>query len=529
MPTLKKQAQQPGTRIDERGGSCQAISKDSANVIIEKGRPALRLSNANLGLLPQSVRRPAYERAAVTPGLVHLGIGAFHRAHQAIAIDDILASGALDWGVIGASLRRPDMRQALAPQDYLYTVAVRSGAGVTHRVVGSLVDVIVAAEDTARLLAALTHPATRIVSLTITEKGYCHTPQTGELDETHPDILHDLSNPDAPRSAPGLIIAALLRRKATGIAPFTVLSCDNLPANGATTQRILTRLAYLTSPEFGAWVAGEVACPSTMVDRIVPATTSADRAEIASALGMDDAWPVVTEPFTQWVIEDRFPTGRPDFAIAGGQIVADVAPFERMKLRLLNAAHSGLAYLGYLAGYETVAAAVADPQLRAFACRLMEESAVTLVIPAGYDVAAYIQSLLARFSNPALHHRTWQIAMDGSQKLPQRLLETVRDRLALGLPISTHALAIAGWMRYVTARDEQGGVIDVRDPLASEFAAIAKAAGPVAERLAPALLHVASVFGDLGADPRLHAVLIPLLASLYHKGAHQTVTTALAT
>lgn len=488
----------------------------------------MRLSNANLDLVPGPVRRPAYDRAAVKPGIVHLGIGAFHRAHQAIVIDDLLATGPKNWGIVGASLRSADTRDALAPQDSLYTVAVLSGAGTAHRVVGSILDTVVAVENPDHLIARLADPATRIVSLTVTEKGYCHIPQTGELDEAHPDIVHDLQNPDAPRSAAGFIVAALARRKAAGAAPFTVLSCDNLPANGATTVRILNRFAALRSPELGRWVAGEVAYPSTMVDRIVPATTDADRAAVAKALGLTDAWPVVTEPFTQWVIEDKFPAGRPDFAAAGVQLVADVAPFEHMKLRLLNAAHSALAYLGYLADYETIAATMADVHFAALARRVMDDAAMTLSMPQGTDLAAYSVSLLERFSNPALQHRTWQIAMDGSQKLPQRLLGTIRDRLAQGLPINAHALAVAGWMRYVTGNDEHGRTIDVRDPIAAELAAISQTAGPVADRLVPALLAVGSVFGDLGADPRVRMAVTHALARLYEVGARRAVQMALA-
>jgi fructuronate reductase len=483
----------------------------------------LRLSNASLDLLPGVVRRPGYDRARVIPGIVHLGIGAFHRAHQAVAIDDLLAKGATEWGIIGASLRSSDTQDALAPQDCLYTVATRYGTGAEHRVVGSVLATEVARANPGRLIARMADPATRIVSLTITEKGYCHTPQTGELDEQHPDIVHDLANPDAPRSAAGFIVAALSRRRAAGTAPFTVLSCDNLPANGRTVGRILTRFASLRSPELGKWIADEVAFPSTMVDRIVPETTDADRAAVAAALGMIDAWPVVTEPFTQWIVEDRFPSGRPDFAAAGVQLVSDVTPFEHMKLRLLNASHSALAYLGYLAGYETIADTMADIRFAAFARQVMDEAAVTLTMPEGSDLATYCQSLLKRFSNPALHHRTWQIAMDGSQKLPQRLLGTMRDRLALGLPIDTHAVAVAGWMRYVTAIDEQGRKIDVRDPIASELAAIAEVAGPVADRLAPALLGVNSVFGPLGTDPRMRTAVTHALARLYDLGARRTL------
>lgn len=483
----------------------------------------MRLSNANLDRLPGHIGRPGYDRARVTPGIVHLGIGAFHRAHQAAVIDDLLAAGATDWGIIGASLRSADTQDALAPQDCLYTVAVRSGAGTEHRIIGSVLQTEVAKSNPAQLIARMATPATRIVSLTVTEKGYCHTPQTGELDTQHPDIVHDLANPDAPRSAPGFIVAALARRRAAGTAPFTVLSCDNLSANGHTVKRILTQFAHLRSPELGRWIADLVACPSTMVDRIVPETTDADRAAVAAELGLTDAWPVITEPFTQWIVEDHFPAGRPDFARAGVQLVADVTPFEHMKLRLLNASHSALAYLGYLAGYQTIAETMTDDCFAAFARAVMQDAAVTLRMPEGTDLKAYSASLLQRFANPALRHRTWQIAMDGSQKLPQRLLGTMQDRLRQGLSIDTHALAVAGWMRYVTASDEKGQAIDVRDPIASELADLAKVAGPVADRLAPALLDLRAVFGEFGTDPPLRDAVTRALARLYEQGARRAV------
>src|SRR6476620_10661521 len=434
----------------------------------------LLLSEAGLDKLPGQIRRPAFDRSAVTPGIVHLGIGAFHRAHQAVVIDDLLAGGATDWGIIGASLRSPETRDALAPQDCLYTLAVRSGAGTDHRIIGSVLRCEVATENPGQLIARLTNPATLIIALTVTEKGYCHTPQTGDLDERHPDVVHDLNNFDAPRSAPGFIVAALARRRALGALPFTVLCCDNLAANGHTVQRIVTQFAALRSKDLGKWIADTAAFPSTMVDRIVPETTDGDRDAVSSALGLRDAWPVMTEPFTQWVVEDRFTAGRPDLAAAGVELVNDVKPFELMKLRLLNASHSALAYLGYLAGYATISDTMTDPHFARLAAQVMEEAAVTLTMPPGTDLAAYRTSLLKRFANPALHHRTWQIAMDGSQKLPQRLLGAMQDRLAKNLPIATHALAVAGWMRYVTARDEQGGAIDVRDPLAGEFAGLAR-------------------------------------------------------
>ena len=472
---------------------------------------------------------PGYDRRQVTTGIVHIGVGGFHRSHLAMYIDTLMNRGAaMDWGICGIGVQPSNttMRDALAAQDGLYTLVLRHSDGTWEpRVIGSIVEYLFAPDDPEAVIEKLAAPETRIVSLTVTEKGYCHTPQTGDLDKHHPDIVHDLQNPGTPRSAIGFLVAALARRRIAGAAPFTVLSCDNLSANGHTVGRIVTQFAALRSRNLAKWIETEVAFPSTMVDRIVPETTDLDRAEISSALGMIDAWPVVTEPFTQWIVEDRFPAGRPDFAAAGVQMVSDVTPFEHMKLRLLNASHSALAYLGYLAGHETIASTMTDVRFAALARQVMLDAAPTLAMPEGTDIAAYGASLLQRFSNAALHHRTWQIAMDGSQKLPQRLLATMQDRLRLGLSIDTHALAVAGWMRYVTAKDEQGRAIDVRDPLARELAAIAERAGPVAERLAPALLEVHSIFGTLGSDPRMRTAVTGALSKLYAQGARQTVQT----
>lgn len=485
-----------------------------------------RLSNTTVNDLPSEVARPSYDRAAVTPGIVHLGVGAFHRAHQAVYTDDLLGRDP-GWGIIAASLRSPATRDALAPQDSLYSLAVRSGDSESLRVVGSIGEILVAPDDTGRLLDRLAAPRTRIVSLTVTEKGYCHDPATGMLNEDHPDIVRDLAAAEAPRTAIGMIVAALARRRAAGVAPFTVLTCDNLPANGQLVKRVVDRFAELRGGNLGAYVAGELACPATMVDRITPATTGEDRARIDAALGVTDAWPVVTEPFTQWVIEDRFPTGRPAWEDFGAELVTDVEPYEFMKLRLLNGAHSSLAYLGYLAGYQTVAETMADSDFARFVAGLIDEVMPTVPPPPGADLAAYKRALIARFENTALKHRTWQIAMDGSQKLPQRLLATIRDKRAAGAPYPRLALGVAAWMRYVTGVDEQGQPIDVRDPMADRLRAIADAAGPSAERLAPALLAVEAVFGsDLAADAGFRAAVTEALACLFAAGAQQTVREA---
>lgn len=490
----------------------------------------MRLSDATLSHLPADIARPRYDRAAAKVGMVHLGVGAFHRVHQAVYADDLLAAGHMDWAICGASLRSSDTSGALDPQDGLYTLCVRSGAGDDLRVIGALKRTLVAPRNPAALLAAMADPQVRIVSLTVTEKGYCHDPASGALDEAHADIIADLATPERPRSAPGLLVEALRLRRAAGLAPFTVLCCDNLPANGETVARVTRRFAALRDADLGAYVAGEVAFPSTMVDRIAPATTDADRALVAGRLGMSDAWPVMAEPFSQWVVEDRFPHGRPPFEDVGVEMVADVAPFEHMKLRLLNGAHSSLAYLGYLAGCETIAETMALAPFARLVERLQdEEMTPTLHVPGGTDIAAYKHALRDRFRNPALRHRTWQIAMDGSQKLPQRLLAAARERLAAGESIRFIALGVAGWMRYATGIDETGAPIDVRDPLAARLRAAADGAGRDAARLAGALLSVREIFGDdLPRDPPFRQAVTGHLASLLARGAAATVAEEVA-
>jgi fructuronate reductase len=453
---------------------------------------------------------------------VHLGVGAFHRAHIAAYVDSILKIDP-SWGIIGASLRRPGTRAALAPQDFLYTLVERSSSGTATRVIGSLLDVLDATAQRPALIAAMTDPRIRIVSLTVTEKGYCHDPATGMLDPQHPDIVHDLMTPEGPVSAPGLIVLALALRRAAGYAPFTVLSCDNLPANGETTARVVVDFAALRDPALADYIAREVAFPSTMVDRIVPATTDADCDFVVQTMGVRDAWPVVTEPFTQWVIEDRFPAGRPPLEAAGAQLVADVRPFELMKLRMLNGSHSTIAYLGYLGGYAFVNEAIGDSAIRSLIHGLMTDEVMETLASNACDLAGYRDALLERFGNPALRHRTWQIAMDGSQKLPQRLLGTIRDRLARNRPVMRLALGVAAWMRYVTGVDEQGREIDVRDPMAARLRTISESAGASAMKLVDGLLGVTEIFGnDLPRSEAFRTQLAAHLNSLFQNGALKT-------
>jgi fructuronate reductase len=481
-----------------------------------------RLSTATQPRLPKAVKRPA---SAERPqgGIVHLGLGAFARAHLAEYTQDANEHGE-SWGITGVSLQRPDMRDALKLQDGLYTLAVRAPDGPRYRIIDTVRDVLVAPENRGAVIARLADPATRIVSLTVTEKGYCHDPATGRLRETHPDIVHDLENPRAPRSAIGFLVAGLALRRDAGLKPYTVMCCDNLPSNGHVLRGLVLAFAGLRDEKLAAWIAAEGAFPCTMVDRIVPATTAVDIAETENALGLHDAAPVMAEPFRQWVIEDRFVMGRPAWEKAGAQLVVDVEPFEFMKLRMLNGAHSTLAYLGYLAGYETVAEASADPVLARMLEELWARIIPTVPVPPGVDLVVYAAELLQRFRNPAIRHRTWQIAMDGSQKLPQRLLGTIRDRLAKGQSIDALALGVAGWMRYVMGVDEKFAAIEVKDPLSAEFKSRVDAAGGNPAAVIDGLLGIKAIFGDdLPQNTAFRAALVQNLEAFLQNGVLATL------
>jgi fructuronate reductase len=477
--------------------------------------------------LPPAVVRPAYDPARVTVGIVHLGLGAFHRAHQAVYTDDVLARDPR-WGICGVSLKTPRAVEPLVAQDGLYTVLTKGSGGTVARVIGSVREALFAGANRAGVIERFADPRIAIVTATVTEKGYCHDPATGALNRTHPDIVHDLGHPDRPESAVGILTAGLAARRSANAGPLTLVCCDNLPHNGRMVEGLVFSFARERDPALADWIRSNVAFPCSMVDRIVPATTAADIAEAERLLGVHDAAPVAAEAFGQWVIEDRFAGARPAWEQAGAQIVADVAPFETMKLRLLNGSHSTLAYLGFLMGHDFVWQAAADPLLALLVERQMaEEIAPTLVRPAGTDLQAYGAQLMQRFRNSALPHRTKQIAMDGSQKLPQRLLGTIRDNLAAGRPIACAALAVAGWMRYASGADEAGNAIMVSDPLAPELARIAAAHRGDPPALARGLLGLTAIFGgDLPADPRFVGPVTAWLSALFTDGAARTVAHA---
>ena len=452
--------------------------------------------------LPENVQLPQYDRQQLRSRIMHFGFGAFHRAHQALLTDRVLNAKGGDWGLCEISLFSGDVLMSqLRAQGHLYTVLEKGADGNQPIVIGAVHECLNAKLDSlAAIVEKFCEPQVAIVSLTITEKGYCIDPATGRLDVTQSRIVHDLENPSEPHSAPGILVEALHRRRERGLPPFTVLSCDNIPDNGHVVKNAVLGMAQKRSPELAEWIAEHVSFPGTMVDRIVPAATEESLAEIASVLDVEDPCAISAEPFIQWVVEDNFVAGRPKWEIAGVQMVNDVLPWEQMKLRMLNGSHSFLAYLSYLAGYEHISDCMQDANFRKAALQLMvQEQAPTLRIT-DVDLQAYADSLIERFTNPALKHRTWQIAMDGSQKLPQRMLEGIRVHLERGSEWPLLALGVAGWMRYISGKDDRGETIDVRDPLAEKIQALVTNSRET-ERVG-ALLSLTEIFGqDLPANP----------------------------
>lgn len=426
----------------------------------------MRLAAATVSALEGGLARHTYDRASQAIGQVHLGIGAFHRAHQAWYSDRAMDGGDRDWMIAGVSLRSAGVAQQMNPQDGLYTLAERSAAGTALRLIGSVREVLVASEARAAVVARMAAPQTRIVSFTVTEKGYCRAAD-GTLDQALA----------GEGSFYPLLAKALRLRRDKAAGGLTLLSCDNLADNGRQLERLLGEYLDRADPALRAWFAAECTCPSTMVDRIVPATTDADRAEIGAALGLRDEAAVVTEPFSQWVIEDRFAAGRPAWERVGAELVSDVVPYETAKLRMLNGAHSLLAYCGLQRGHAFVHEAVADPAIRPLVDRLMrEEAAPTIAAAQGQDLMAYADALVARFANPALNHRLAQIAMDGSQKIPQRWLATLAANRVRGRASPAILAGLAAWLRHLRGDNSDAcGAVD--DPRAAEFAATWQAAG----------------------------------------------------
>lgn len=476
-------------------------------------------------LLTAKATLPQYDRDNLNARMVHLGFGAFHRAHQAVYTDILAAEHGSDWGYCEVNLIGGEQQIAdLKAQDTLYSVAEMSADAWTARVVGVVKNALHAQVDGLEtVLAALCEPQVAIVSLTITEKGYCHAPATGQLMLDHPLIAADLQNPHQPKSAPGVVVEALARRKAAGLPAFSVMSCDNMPENGHVMRNVTRAYAAAVDRELAEWIDAHVTFPSTMVDRIVPAVTPDTLDKIERITGVRDPAGVACEPFRQWVIEDNFVAGRPAWEKAGAELVKDVVPFEEMKLRMLNGSHSFLAYLGYLAGYAHINDCMEDENYRRAARALMlDEQAPTLKVK-GVDLPGYADQLIARYSNPALQHRTWQIAMDGSQKLPQRMLDSVRWHRVHQNAFPLLALGIAGWMRYVGGVDERGNPIEVCDPLLSVIQAAVKGSEEGAQRVT-ALLWIKAIFGEeLPQDAVFVEAVMQAYQTLVEKGAKATV------
>ncbi|WP_433679113.1 mannitol dehydrogenase family protein [Nocardia sp. CA-119907] len=485
---------------------------------------SITLRAATVGDLSADLSAPNYDRSRITSGIVHFGVGGFHRAHQASYLDELLRrGGARDWGICGVGVRQEDrrMRDVLAAQDGLYTLSVVAADGTrTTRVVGSIIEYLYAPDDPEAVIEKLAAPATRIVSLTITEGGYNVAATTGEFIADNPEIRADLTPNALPATVFGLITEGLRRRRARGIAPFTVLSCDNIEGNGHVARRTFAAFARLRDPALGDWVEHTVRFPNSMVDRITPVTPPGTSAELARRYGVTDRWPVVTEPFTQWVIEDSFSLGRPALDEVGVQLVSDVAPYELMKLRLLNASHQALAYLGYLSGYRLVHEAAQDPVFQQFLMRYMDHEATPTLYPVpGVDLDRYKRTLIERFANPAIGDTIARLCAESSDRIPKWLLPVVRRQLATGGEITCAATVVASWARYAEGVDEDGAPIEVVDALRERLIPLARR-----QRDDPtAFLTDRSIFGDLIDEPRFVDAYTAVLNALHTKGSRATL------
>lgn len=487
---------------------------------------AIALNAQNLAAIGArgDVAVPDYDRAAVTAGVVHFGVGGFHRAHQAMVTDRLLRDGeATDFGICGVGILEQDRRMAevMRAQDCLYTLVLKHPDGSHEaRVIGSIVDYLLAPDDPDAVVERMSRPEVRIVSLTVTEGGYNFDQVTGEFVESNHGVQHDLAHPDAPTTTFGFLIAALKRRRERGVEPFTVMSCDNIQGNGHIARRMFTAFARLLDPALADWMDENVHFPNSMVDRITPVTTDEDRAEVAERFGIADAWPVVAEPFFQWVLEDEFGFGRPPYEDGGTQVVQDVEPYELMKLRLLNASHQAMAYFGYLAGHRYAHEATQDPAIAALLRGYMDREATPTLRPVpGIDLADYKRTLIERFSNPAIRDTLARLCAESSDRIPKWLLPVVRENLAAGGEVALSAAICASWARYDEGVDEQGEPIRIVDRLADELHALA-----LAQREDPtAFLRNRVLFGDLVDEVRFREPYLAALASLTERGASATL------
>jgi mannitol 2-dehydrogenase len=485
------------------------------------------LSNQALSQL--DIATPTYDRSRLRPGIVHVGVGGFHRAHQAMYVDALLNRadaeelGAYDWGICGVGVLPGDarMRDVLKSSDCLYTLVLKdAGGGWEPRVIGSIIDYLLAPDDPEGAIEQMAAEQTRIVSLTVTEGGYNVHPVTGEFDSSNPSVQADLAPGATPTTTFGLIVEALARRLARGLAPFTVMSCDNIQGNGHVAAKMFGSFARLRDPELGAWVAENVPFPNSMVDRITPVTTDDDRRAVAERFGVDDGWPVVCEPFTQWVLEDHFSLGRPALETVGVQVVEDVTPYELMKLRLLNASHQALCYFGYLAGYRLVHEVAQDQLFADFLLAYMErEGSPTLAPVPGIDLTAYRRELIERFSNSHVRDTVARLCAESSDRIPKWLLPVIRENLAAGRDVRLATAVVASWARYAEGVDEHGEPIAVVDRLADRLTARARR-----QRSDPlAFVSDRELFGDLVEHEPFVSAFLDTLESLHERGSRATL------
>ncbi len=498
--------------------------RGDAVVASAPGPTVVPLRAATLERIRPDVALPTYDREGLSVGIVHFGVGGFHRAHQAVYLDTLMNAGlAHDWAICGVGLLPGDRRmgEVMDAQSGLYTLIVKAPDGSrSARVIGSIVDYQFAPDDPARVLETLVDPAIRMVSLTVTEAGYNVHRVTGEFDRDGPGIAHDLADRNSPQTVFGYIVEALARRRASGTTPFTIVSCDNVQGNGHVTRNAILGFARLRDAELAEWIGEHVAFPNSMVDRITPATTDDDRRLASEAFGISDGWPVVCEPYLQWVLEDVFTDGRPPYEQAGVQLTDDVEPYELMKLRLLNASHQALGYAGYLAGYRYAHDVMADPAFAELLRRYMYDEAIPSLRPVpGVDLNQYVEQLIERFGNPAIRDTLARLCVDSSERMPKFLLPVLHYQLAHDGPIERCAAVVASWARYAEGVDEQGEAIDVVDPLADVLrtAALRQREQPLA------FVENRNVFGDLVDHERFVASYTRLLSALLNEGAQALI------
>ncbi|HEX8234812.1 MAG TPA: mannitol dehydrogenase family protein [Abditibacteriaceae bacterium] len=488
----------------------------------------IKLSTDNLKFLAPLIQIPQYDRRRIGQSMVHIGVGGFHRAHQCVYAEDLFNQNRdLEWGFCGVGLLKHDsqMRDVLHSQDCLYTLLERSSDGDRARVVGSITDFLFAWDDREVVLQRMASEQTKIVSMTITEGGYYVHSGTGEFDAQHPDIQHDLAHPHEPSCSFGFLLEALERRRKRGQTPFTLMSCDNIQGNGDVLKKVLLAFAELRDPALANWMAQHCLFPNSMVDRITPATTDEHRQLIRDKLGIEDGWPVMTEQFKQWVIEDHFVQGRPAWETVGAQMTDNVLPYEKMKLRLLNASHQALCYIGMLLGYEFVHQTMEDEDIRTLV-QLMMHREITPLLPLvpGIDLEDYKATLMERFANPAIWDQLSRIGIYGSSGMPKFVLPSVEEGLKRGVPITLLSFTVACWFRYLNGRDEQGNEIHMKDPMAPRLRQIAQAAG---QDPMPLLASREIFSEELASSPEFVQQVRSFLASFYKRGARATLAEAI--